>query len=747
MADGKGGSRSKGKRPRKDPKWKQQVKQIEDMVKRYDDIDPEQIERFSDFPLSPPTWEGLLKNGFAKPTEIQKAAIPLALRGKDVLGAAKTGSGKTLAFLIPALELLWRERWSQVDGLGVLIISPTRELAYQTFGVLRKVGGSHDFSAGLVIGGHDLPSEQKQIQRTNIVVCTPGRLLQHMDETPDFECLGLKLLVVDETDRILDLGFRHAMKCIVDNLPTERQTLLFSATQTKSVKDLAMLSLNEPEYVSVHEESQTSTPYLLSQSYIICNLPDKLTTLFSFIKSHLTSKMIVFISSCKQVKFVYETFRRFRPGVPLMALYGRQKQVKRVAIYNDFCRKKSAVLLCTDIASRGLDFPSVDWVVQLDCPEDANTYIHRVGRTARYEKGGQALLFLLPSEEEGMLAELETKKIPIERIKINPRKMMSIQGRLTSFCVQDVEIKQWAQKSFACYLRSIHLQSNKKIFDVKRLPIEEYATSLGLCQVPKIRFVKNKGGEKEAGDMADQGSDESHEETSEEEEDEKPVKPRDKFSKMPPKRLKKLANDDLLTVKSILLHGEEDEKIPDKTIAPSPTKVSSQKQPLSKYSTAKKLLNKGIKLNKHVKFDSDDEEGEEVSIPLEVEGEVSSEDQCVRPVPLEEYKTGKGEQRVGGISIGRAKVMLKATDKEDRRRERLRIRQEHLKRKRKEKGVDRDEVVATLGGESEGEEVGEDMSPHAKRRPRVAASDTESSDNEADYLENDEELALHLLRT
>ena len=124
-----------------------------------------------------------------------------------------------------------------------------------------------------------------------------------------------------------------------------------------------------------------------------------------------------------------------------MALYGRQKQVKCVGIYNDFCRKKSAVLLCTDVASRGLDFPSVDWVIQLDCPEDANTYIHRVGRTARYEKGGQALLFLLPSEVEGMLSELETKKIPIEMIKVNPSKMVPIQGKLNALCAQDIEIK------------------------------------------------------------------------------------------------------------------------------------------------------------------------------------------------------------------------------------------------------------------------------------------------------------------
>ena len=491
---GKGGKR-------KEPKWKEAVKEIEDVVSQYETLDSALLSSFSSFPLSSSTKLGLRSCGYADPTDIQRSAIPLALQGKDVLGAAKTGSGKTLAFLIPLLEVLWRERWSHLDGLGALVISPTRELAYQTFEVLRRVGAGHDFSAGLITGGKDIDYEKGKILGTNIVICTPGRLLQHMDETVNFDCSSLKLLVLDEADRILDLGFEQSMNAILENLPSERQTFLFSATQTKSVRDLARLSLVDPEYVSVHEHAKYSTPHKLVQSYVVCELPRKLSMLYSFVKSHLGSKVIVFMSSCKQVKFAYEAFRRLRPGTPLMALYGRQKHLKRMGIYSDFCKKKSSVLLCTDIAARGLDIPSVDWVVQADCPEDANTYIHRAGRTARYEKGGKALLFLLPSEVEGMLAELEAKKIPIQELKVNPKKTVSISKKLAGFCAQDVEMKHWAQRSFVCYLRSVYLQSNKNIFDIRKLPVKEFALSLGLPSAPRLRFLQRaaarsrKGGE------------------------------------------------------------------------------------------------------------------------------------------------------------------------------------------------------------------------------------------------------------
>ena len=258
---------------------------------------------FKDLEINPLLQKGLKESNFITLTPVQQQSLPLTLQSKDLLCAAKTGSGKTLAFLIPALNLLAKLDWTSFDGLGVLILSPTRELALQIFKELQKIGKYLSFSAGLLIGGKDLKQEQLRINKMNILVCTPGRLLQHMDQTPDFHCDNLQLLVLDEADRCLDIGFEKTLNAIIENLPKQRQTLLFSATQTKSVKDLARLSLSDPEYVSVHEKDESSTPMQLSQKYIVLDLNQKLNVLYSFIKTHLKSKIIVFVSSCKQVFF------------------------------------------------------------------------------------------------------------------------------------------------------------------------------------------------------------------------------------------------------------------------------------------------------------------------------------------------------------------------------------------------------------------------------------------------------------
>lgn len=403
----------------KKPAWLVEQEDIRRLVTRYEHINTKEVLKFSDFPISKKTLLGLQGAQYRQPTEIQKQTVGFALQGKDVLGAAKTGSGKTLAFLIPVLECLYRHQWTSMDGLGALIISPTRELAYQTFEVLRKVGKNHEFSAGLVIGGKDLQTESERISQTNVIICTPGRLLQHMDQTATFQASSLLMLVLDEADRILDMGFADTLNAIVENLPKTRQTLLFSATQTKSVKDLARLSLKDPEYVWVHEQARFSTPASLEQNYVVCELHQKVNMLYSFIRTHLNKKIIVFFACCKEVQYLFRVFCRLRPGTSILALHGKQQQMKRVEVYSMFLKKQSAVLFATDIAARGLDFPAVHWVLQVDCPEDADTYIHRVGRTARYKEGGEALLLLLPSEEDAMVAQLQDKKVPINKIQVS----------------------------------------------------------------------------------------------------------------------------------------------------------------------------------------------------------------------------------------------------------------------------------------------------------------------------------------
>lgn len=173
-----------------------------------------------------------------------------------------------------------------------------------------------------------------------------------------------------------------------------------------------------------------------------------------------------------------------------MCLHGKQKQDKRSIMFEKFSRAKAAALFCTDIAARGLDFPRVDWVIQVDCPEDGETYIHRVGRTARYNSNGRALMFLLPSEEEGMVALMEKKKVPLTKIAVNPSKTRTIVPQLQSFCAQNPELKYLGEKAFICYLRSIGLQKNKEIFDIKKIDVEQYASSVGLPGAPKIKFIR-----------------------------------------------------------------------------------------------------------------------------------------------------------------------------------------------------------------------------------------------------------------
>jgi len=171
----------------------------------------------------------------------------------------------------------------------------------QIFEVLRKVGSHHSFSAGLLIGGKSLAEEQARLETMNILICTPGRLLQHMDQTASLHTDNLQLLILDEADRLLDMGFYKTLDGIIGHLPNKRQTLLYSATQTSSVRDLARLSLQNPEYVAVHEGASETTPERLQGYYIECPLPEKLDTLYGFIKTHLKTKCLVFMSSCKQV--------------------------------------------------------------------------------------------------------------------------------------------------------------------------------------------------------------------------------------------------------------------------------------------------------------------------------------------------------------------------------------------------------------------------------------------------------------
>ncbi|SCU88153.1 LADA_0E08504g1_1 [Lachancea dasiensis] len=486
---------------------RKQLRQKEDeyianLEAQIDEYDAESSKHtlFKELPLSHHAVKGLRDNAFVKMTEIQQKCIPVALKGHDILGAARTGSGKTLAFLVPVIEKLYREKWTEFDGLGALIISPTRELAMQIYEVLAKIGRYTSFSAGLVIGGKDVKFELERIAKINILVGTPGRILQHMDQAVGLNTSNLQVLVLDEADRCLDMGFKKTLDAIVTNLPPVRQTLLFSATQSQSLADLARLSLTDYKTIGTAEVKESAnmptTPETLQQSYIGVELPDKLDILYSFIKTHLKTKMIVFLSSSKQVHFVYETFRKLQPGISLMHLHGRQKQTARTETLDKYSRAQHTCLFATDVVARGIDFPAVDWVIQADCPENVDTYIHRVGRSARYGKQGKSLIMLTPQEEEGFLKRLKQRHIEPNKLTIKQSRRKSIKPQLQSLLFQDPELKYLGQKAFISYVRSIYIQKDKEVFKFEELPNEEFANSLGLPGAPKIKMKGMKSVEK-----------------------------------------------------------------------------------------------------------------------------------------------------------------------------------------------------------------------------------------------------------
>lgn len=378
--------------------------------------------------VSEPTLNAIKAMGFEKMTEIQARAIPPLLEGRDLVGAARTGSGKTLAFLIPVVELIHKLKFMPRNGTGAVIISPTRELSMQTFGVLKELMDKHHFQTyGLLMGGANRQIECEKLSKgLNIIVATPGRLLDHLQNTPDFLYKNLQILVIDEVDRILEIGFEEDMKQIMNLLPKRRQTMLFSATQTEKTEALSKLALKkEPIYVGVDDHKEEATVDGLEQGYIVCPSDKRLLVLFTFLKKNRKKKVMVFFSSCLSVKYHHELFNYI--DLPVTSIHGKQKQAKRTTTFFQFCNAETGILLCTDVAARGLDIPAVDWIVQYDPPDDPKEYIHRVGRTARGEgSSGHALMILRP-EELGFLRYLKQAKVPLNEFDFSWSKIADIQ--------------------------------------------------------------------------------------------------------------------------------------------------------------------------------------------------------------------------------------------------------------------------------------------------------------------------------
>ena len=426
---------------------------------------------------------------FEHMTDIQAKTIDPLLEGEDLVGAAKTGSGKTLAFLIPAIELMTKHKFNHRNGTGVIIISPTRELAMQIFKVLKGLMKNHSQTYGLLIGGMDKKEEATKLAKgINIVVATPGRLLDHMKNTEKFTFEQLKCLVIDEADKILDIGFEEDMKQILNMLPGERQSILFSATMTPKTNDLVQLAIRRtPVRIGIDEKNQDeATVAGLEQGYVVAESENRFLILYTFLRKNKKKKIMVFLSSCDAVRFYYELLNYIE--LPVSCLHGKQKQTVRTRTFSQFCNAPSGTLLCTDVAARGLDIPNVDWIVQYDPPDDPKEYIHRVGRTARgVNSNGNALMILRP-EEVGFLTYLKQAKIALQEYEISEKKVANIQPQLEKLVSKNYALNISAKEAFRSYVRSYNSHSLKDTFDINTLNLVSVAKSFGFENPPSVEL-------------------------------------------------------------------------------------------------------------------------------------------------------------------------------------------------------------------------------------------------------------------
>lgn len=342
------------------------------------------------------------------PTKIQKESIPIALQGKDVIGLAETGSGKTGSFALPILQSLLENP----QRLYALILTPTRELAFQISEQFEALGSTIGIKCAVIVGGIDMMTQSLMLaKKPHIIIATPGRLVDHLENTKGFNLRSLKYLVMDEADRILNMDFEQEVDKLLKVIPRERRTYLYSATMTKKVAKLQRASLKDPVKVEVSSKYQTVDK--LMQYYIFIPAKHKDVNLVYILNELAGNSFMVFCSTCANTQRVALMLRNL--GMTAIPLHGQLSQAKRLGALNKFKSKSRSILIATDVASRGLDIPHVDVVINLDIPTHSKDYIHRVGRTARAGRSGKAITFVSQYDVElyQRIEHLIGKKLPL----------------------------------------------------------------------------------------------------------------------------------------------------------------------------------------------------------------------------------------------------------------------------------------------------------------------------------------------
>ncbi|KOS40276.1 hypothetical protein ACN38_g8876 [Penicillium nordicum] len=491
-------------------------------------------------PLSEWSLDAVASMGFTRMTPVQASAIPLFMQHKDVVVEAVTGSGKTLSFLIPIVEKLLRlDQPLKKHHVGAIVISPTRELASQIHQVLLSLLEFHPASAAaikpaeegapraktssstlrvvpqLLLGGGTSPAEDLKLflkNSPNVLVSTPGRLLELLS-SPHVHCpqASFEMLVLDEADRLLDLGFKDDLQKILGRLPKQRRTGLFSASISEAVDQIVRLGLRNPVKIAVKVRGgagveEKRTPASLQMTYLTTPPLHKYAILKHILSTvqPTPQKTIFFVSTCSSVDYL-ATILPIILGdeFVLVPLHGKHQANVRQKNFNRFTTSTTpSILLTTDVAARGLDIPSVDLVVQIDPPSDPKTFIHRCGRAGRAGRRGLSIVLVHPGREEDYVSFLEIRKTPVAPYSLpefTDEQATAAIDKVRKAVLKDRAMHDKGQKAFVSWLRSYSKHQASSIFRVADLDWEALGKAWGLLKLPKMPEARSFEGDRTLG--------------------------------------------------------------------------------------------------------------------------------------------------------------------------------------------------------------------------------------------------------
>lgn len=373
--------------------------------------------KFDDYNFSPEVKMSIGKLAYKKPTDIQFKTIPHVLKGEDVLAIAQTGTGKTAAFVIPIIEKLHNKKKKQTrkDGIKALVMVPTRELAIQINDVFLEIAGNTRVKSYCVYGGVDQDPQIKKLEKgIDILIATPGRMFDLVSQGY-INLSRIDILVLDEADHMLDLGFIKDIRDLVKHLPKKRQTLFFSATIDQEIKKLAYSLVTNPIRIQISPKDPVAKN--VEHAIAFVEMDDKRFFLEKLLRNHPGSKFVVFTRTKVRAERVLKAMKRV--DIETVSIHGDKDQSERFSVLSKFKLGEVKVMIATDISARGIDIPNVDYVVNYDLPEQAENYVHRVGRTGRGRNKGQAFSFCSTQEKE-LLEAIESligKKIAVVDIE------------------------------------------------------------------------------------------------------------------------------------------------------------------------------------------------------------------------------------------------------------------------------------------------------------------------------------------